>query len=203
MLYNLHSNYVPAKPSTLRATHLFSKLSSRPNFTLYADACAPIKYPYLCSSQVTFFKDTLASRKLHKLTQIHWVLLQCTAQCTLLVWVQKERLPQALDWVAFDGTPPPFFSSWWWHWWWWWWHPGRLCGFWWKTFPLLKLLMMKLQTRELLWISGGFSSVTPKLPLLSQTVQLPKHKRGFETVHSCLLFTISQNNQGPFGAKII
>ena len=52
-----------------------------------------------------------------------------------------------------------------------------------------KPLMMKLQTRELLWISGGFSSVTPQLPLLSQTVQLPKHKRGFETVHSCLLFT--------------
>ena len=66
-----------------------------------------------------------------------------------------------------------------------------------------KPLMMKLQTRELLWISGGFSSVTPQLPLLSQTVQLPKHKRGFETVHSCLLFTISQNYQGPFGAKII
>ena len=66
-----------------------------------------------------------------------------------------------------------------------------------------KPLMMKLQTRELLWISGGFSSVTPQLPLLSQTVQLPKHKRGFETVHSCLVFTIAQNNQGPFGAKII
>ena len=213
MLYNLHSNYVPAKPSTLRATLLFSKLSSRPNFTLYADACAPIKWPYLCSSQVTFFKDTLASRILHKLTQIHWFLLQCTAQCTLLVWVQKERLAASARLSGFWWNTSTFLlllvvammvmmmGSWWW--WWWWWQPGRLCGFWWKTFPLLKPLMMKLQIRELLWISGGFSSVTPQLPLLSQTVQLPKHKMGFETVHSCWLFIISQNYQGPFGAKII